>query len=332
MDWSEKMLCIKCNEGTNLLVCSETGCPLSIHEKCMGCPAKFDDLGHFYCPYCLYKQAVTESRQARESALAKKKALLIFMDEDMKGGEKQPEPKEGAEANNESKVSEVNVNITTTGNEETKDSGSENEKILEEEQTISNEEESREKVHEEASEASSSRDKKTPEEEIETPSGSSGLDSVPLRERAKRGLKKRKTMHGDSEAVSVKSKSVEQSDKNKQTSPNVKSPRRSLKRLSSATNRTEELKNEKVEVTKKLKKSELSSTKPGNDTFSGGKRKRLLWREEEEEMLKAGVEKYMKEPTKNLPWRKILDLGRSVFDVTRTPSDLKDKWRNMSTK
>ncbi|GFQ05866.1 hypothetical protein PHJA_002730600 [Phtheirospermum japonicum] len=265
MDWSEKNLCIKCNEGINLLVCSETGCPLSIHEKCMGCPARFDDVGRFYCPYCLYKQAVAESRQAREYALARKKALLIFMDEDIIGGEKQPEVNEGAEANNghnnQSKVSEANVNITTTGDEENKDSGAENEKNPEEEQKISDEEEIRDEVHEEASEASSSRDKKTPEDEIETSSGSSGLDSVPLQERAKRALKRRKTMHGDSEAVSVKSKSVEQSDKNKQTSSNVNSPRRSSRRLSSATNRTEEVKNEKVEVPKKLKKSELSSVK-----------------------------------------------------------------------
>lgn len=115
MDWSEKNLCIKCNEGGNLLVCSENGCPLAIHGGCMGCPARFDDAGHFYCPYCLYKQAVAESRQAREYALARKKALLIFMDEELIGSERNIEKNKRAEDNghNQSKISEANVNIAT---------------------------------------------------------------------------------------------------------------------------------------------------------------------------------------------------------------------------
>ncbi|KAK6157113.1 hypothetical protein DH2020_011361 [Rehmannia glutinosa] len=114
MDWLEKNLCIKCDEGGNLLVCSENGCPLAIHEGCMSCPAIFDDAGHFYCPYCLYKQAYAESRQAREYALARKKALLTFMDEEMIDREKDLEEDNRAQANenNQSKVSEANVNIT----------------------------------------------------------------------------------------------------------------------------------------------------------------------------------------------------------------------------
>ncbi|KAL9428813.1 hypothetical protein AB3S75_030742 [Citrus x aurantiifolia] len=35
---------------------------------------------------------------------------------------------------------------------------------------------------------------------------------------------------------------------------------------------------------------------------------------------------------KNLPWKQVLEFGCHVFDPTRTPSDLKDKWRNIMAK
>uniref|UniRef100_A0A1J3E073 Uncharacterized protein n=1 Tax=Noccaea caerulescens TaxID=107243 RepID=A0A1J3E073_NOCCA len=63
--------------------------------------------------------------------------------------------------------------------------------------------------------------------------------------------------------------------------------------------------------------------------FNKDQKRRVLWTPEEEEMLKVGVEKFAAEVNKNMPWRKILEMGENVFSQTRTPSDLKDKWRNM---
>ncbi|KAI3921729.1 hypothetical protein MKX01_005418 [Papaver californicum] len=57
------------------------------------------------------------------------------------------------------------------------------------------------------------------------------------------------------------------------------------------------------------------------------KRKPLSWSVEEEEMLMKGVEKSSCEVKKKIPWRSILVFGSSVFHTTRTPEDLKDKWR-----
>ncbi|KAI3769459.1 hypothetical protein L6452_00561 [Arctium lappa] len=59
-------------------------------------------------------------------------------------------------------------------------------------------------------------------------------------------------------------------------------------------------------------------------------RHRVLWSEKEEDMLKEGVQKFSLLTNKNLPWKKILEFGRHVFDASRNPSDLKDKWRNMA--
>lgn len=44
--------------------------------------------------------------------------------------------------------------------------------------------------------------------------------------------------------------------------------------------------------------------------------------------LQEGVNEFSL-TTKNIPWRKILEYGRHVFHETRSPMDLKDKWRNM---
>ena len=48
-------------------------------------------------------------------------------------------------------------------------------------------------------------------------------------------------------------------------------------------------------------------------------------------MLQKGVEIFAKEK-QNTPWRKILEYGCNVFDSTRSPVDLKDKWRNIVAK
>ncbi|KAK6146460.1 hypothetical protein DH2020_020329 [Rehmannia glutinosa] len=117
------------------------------------------------------------------------------------------------------------------------------------------------------------------------------------------------------------------SDKNKQTSPTLNTPRR-LRRPSS-TLTTDKVLNKNVKASIKLKQPQQSSVKLATNAYGSGKCKRRLWIEIEEEALKAGVQKFSKKPIKNIPWRKILGLGQHVFDRTHTPSDLKDKWRNM---
>lgn len=84
MDWTETEVCIKCDNGGNLLFCSDSNCPLAVHEECMHCSAQFDSLGNFYCPYCSHKRAMLETRKAREKAMLAKKALSAFLDEGMK--------------------------------------------------------------------------------------------------------------------------------------------------------------------------------------------------------------------------------------------------------
>ncbi|XVF31962.1 hypothetical protein REPUB_Repub17cG0040600 [Reevesia pubescens] len=67
-------------------------------------------------------------------------------------------------------------------------------------------------------------------------------------------------------------------------------------------------------------------------TLGAEKRRRLHWTAEEEHMLKEGVQRFSTTTNKNIPWRKILEFGHSVFHTTRIPVDLKDKWKNIMAK
>ncbi|KAK6945320.1 hypothetical protein RJ641_026422 [Dillenia turbinata] len=58
------------------------------------------------------------------------------------------------------------------------------------------------------------------------------------------------------------------------------------------------------------------------------KRKKLAWTPEEVAALQEGMELFGKAEGK-IPWIRILEFGSSVFLRGRTPSDLKDKWRNI---
>ncbi|XWS20886.1 hypothetical protein CRYUN_Cryun30bG0007500 [Craigia yunnanensis] len=81
---------------------------------------------------------------------------------------------------------------------------------------------------------------------------------------------------------------------------------------------------EKEELPAKLKSSSL----PPAPLLS---RKRIKWTNEEEDMLRKGVEKFAK-GGKNIPWKKILKLGTGVFLESRTTAVLRDKWKNISKK
>ncbi|GAB4843839.1 hypothetical protein Ancab_013801 [Ancistrocladus abbreviatus] len=89
IDWTEKNLCTKCNKGGELLSCSASGCPLVIHESCLGFSATFDNRGKFYCPFCAYSRAISVCLRAKKNATLARKALSQFI-----GGETSCQPKD----------------------------------------------------------------------------------------------------------------------------------------------------------------------------------------------------------------------------------------------
>ncbi|XP_063946408.1 uncharacterized protein LOC108210479 isoform X2 [Daucus carota subsp. sativus] len=73
-------LCIKCDKGGKLLTCHQNGCPVVVHEDCLGSEAQFDDIGNFYCPYCVYKQATEDFTRAQREVVLAEKVLSKYLD------------------------------------------------------------------------------------------------------------------------------------------------------------------------------------------------------------------------------------------------------------
>nr|DAD36363.1 TPA_asm: hypothetical protein HUJ06_007004 [Nelumbo nucifera] len=72
--------------------------------------------------------------------------------------------------------------------------------------------------------------------------------------------------------------------------------------------------------------------KPISPKFPSLRRTKNPWTAEEEEILLEGVKRFSSTDGKGFPWKKILEFGCHVFHKTRTPVDLKDKYRNIWTK
>ncbi|KAL6975520.1 hypothetical protein U1Q18_024316 [Sarracenia purpurea var. burkii] len=152
------------------------------------------------------------------------------------------------------------------------------------------------------------------QDQVQGTTVSSGGDNSKQQEYAKDSY----SSDGGSGDVSPRWRHIEKKSQSGVQSPIVDCPRRSAS-------------NNVVQKEKKnpKNKSRQLITSPN---VPHGRRKKLPWTDEEEEMLKEGVQKFSAMVNKNLPWRKILEFGHHVFDGTRTPVDLKDKWRNILVK
>lgn len=435
MDWTETEVCIKCDKGGKLLVCSDGNCPLAVHEECMQCPARFDSLGNFYCPYCSYKRAMLETREARKKAMLAKKALSVFLDHEMMDGDsqrqkaekhrrKEPKPSTAlgdrkADHRNRPDADEVDHNVvqmeedqheetfdlcanasavneqndvlsgcghsarpddvaqhkvviqertqaipsiacgdngTCCREEETRpqfdivqdDKSVQaehpklvddryNERFRQEEQQpdrlgatlIEKETESDSAIHISTAgqlenahvvkehEGSRAEAEAMVDQEKGTTSSSSGDDWM-----QQQPVEDSDISHGDNGYVSPQWRGTKMKNQHTVRSPSVDSPRRSARKLSKPD----------ANVVHKKKKNAIPKPRLTSPTIPHARRKKLPWTAEEEEMLKEGVQKFSTTVNKNLPWMKILEFGHHVFDGTRTPADLKDKWRNILVK
>lgn len=393
MSGSEKDFCIKCDRGGKVLSCSDSGCPIAVHEKCLGFTAKFDNAGNFYCPYCSYRRATEECRRAREKALLRKKALSCFMNMQMLNEDKHMY--EGGI------LEQKELGKLQNGVKENYNLDSENilDQAIPQDNPVQPEEGQEDKfvpdnarrdfLHKEIfsgneKNASSSKygDNAHPSEcndrlvvaGYQTPSGSivaSGRDvysderteqHFEMVEIGRRNqLENHKLLH-TSAAVETNENHMEEnrfsdflSGEKQGRENNFSSSAQDVddgpdlfeedkghieteddltcqvqEKVSSFVNDTGTL------VLASEKKDGFKSMEPylalPLNMVPSPRRKKLHWENDEEEMLREGVQKYSRRGNKVIPWRKILEFGRHVFHDTRTPVDLKDKWRNMLAK
>ncbi|XP_010556238.1 PREDICTED: uncharacterized protein LOC104825577 [Tarenaya hassleriana] len=71
--------CKQCNEGGKLLFCSNEGCPVMIHEKCLASLPAHDDDGNFYCPLCAYALVYLEYLKSKAQVAEAKTKLVSFL-------------------------------------------------------------------------------------------------------------------------------------------------------------------------------------------------------------------------------------------------------------
>ncbi|KAH9736083.1 hypothetical protein KPL71_017966 [Citrus sinensis] len=451
VDLLEEEPCIKCNRrGENLLVCSQSGCPISVHENCLSCGVKFDDVGNFYCPYCWYKRELTRTKELWKKAMETKKQLACFIDSKSFSGDKKKEncrTDKGNELNMSSLHQERNysyggcedrrddvqvenlseevegelendgdntktadscdkfkralenqsnplavhshtgdkinhsrektpgieslVNYTSKErpNEENENvcethelelledgegipledlgcvDGSGHEKIAEDQlqeepytaccvgeefvvdillNLWKGDIPDTEKLKEERREEEENVDPTT----LRTEMFDSDIEPTSMRLRCVAGSSKKAQSRGIDSPRKLRSSKGANPKKTK--SQNVDSSKKLSPPKGANSEKIAQARNEKSTASKKS--TQVSGGKFTNFTFASEKRRRLHWTAEEEEMLKEGVEKFSTKVNKNLPWKKVLEFGCDVFDPTRTPSDLKDKWRNIMSR
>ncbi|KAI8008657.1 hypothetical protein LOK49_LG07G02843 [Camellia lanceoleosa] len=380
MDWTEKEVCIKCDKGGEVLGCSDSCCPLAVHEECMHCSARFDGAGNFYCPYCSYKRAMLERCKARKKAMLAKKALSIFLNVDPhkqkaeRVGRKEPNPStvvRDTEYNDTRNKLELNRNEVSVQIE-----AHHREERFNCECTTSI-------VPYKGAEASATNERN---DVVLSRCGDNARPydgrqhKIVIGKQMRAGpiiacghvggacCREEETGHQFKMVQVGKSVQVEhprlvdhhQSERvvqdEQQAQPLSASPLEEETTLGGACWRHVKKKNKIVvrppsfdhlrrparkltfelntnvvhqEGKNAASKSRVRLMKP---SFPNVRRKKQPWTAEEEEMLKEGVQKFSTLVNKNLPWRKILEFGCHVFDGTRTPVDLKDKWRNILVK
>ncbi|KAE9615826.1 putative transcription factor MYB-HB-like family [Lupinus albus] len=406
IDFSDNDMCICCYQSGGGLVCSERGCPVTLHVNCLNSEPKFDDFGNFYCPYCWYNRAVDKCQELREKAMTAKKALSSFLDknvvtsDEIAQTDRDSKRKEAVAGDGDNRHDGVHSqNLQAELNQQRKlhnsdiDHADANDdvgpcreevpvhiKVVQDSMNLEkfdkpDTSETRETRNTERKETKDSRHNMEDGceriveagEEVE-PFGASRLgmyagvqsqniacdkgteESVANLAENKGGIKdkgklpqvEQKVSSTDSsmseaddsefEAISLKKGRVKRKVQETAYPQKVAPVKKSLLQEHNTAEKNASHINEEV-TSSRLRQQRKSPNYVCRRTqsFLAGRRKKLRWTVEEETALKEGVLKFSTENEK-IPWRKILEFGTRVFDKTRTPVDLKDKWRNITAK
>ncbi|CAA7030529.1 unnamed protein product [Microthlaspi erraticum] len=309
--------CIVCEVSDNLVIrCCGVDCMVHYHDKCL--TPEFggnEDLSNPFCPYCWLKIVSQKCKSLREEAIEAEKAVFKYLEKE-KDDVKESVPKSQEEHSRKSRdiASEDQADKDSHKPEEDEGklqvvTGMKEYNLIDEEVEASEDEERVATEHFQDDEEEDERAQvearvSTGAGETRDASSDSGEEHdvvQPNDEKQGRSRKRRRVELSDSDSDILLTEERNGEDVTEQE-----------REASAAT----------VAAAKLKTARDLSF-------FNKDKKRRVLWTPEEEEMLKVGVEKFAAQVNKNMPWRKILEMGENVFNQTRTPSDLKDKWRNM---
>ncbi|XP_050212448.1 uncharacterized protein LOC126664214 [Mercurialis annua] len=361
--------CLKCNNGDNLLMCCGDGCAICLHRHCIPCGPKYED-GNFYCPYCWYKLHQARTQEWKTKILSAKSSLRKFMDLDPVEVEKHSDGKGNVGNSNVGPVMEEAVTYCmhldrTDVDDDVRKGTEEVEKDHQNDENVKISDDDPRTVSTEPEKISETRELEDLDDKVmEQGQGNEQVaDKVVILggeeqelvdgHHAEKDTIHEGWLHGS--AAEVESKSLNLSKGNQAREDNEEQMHVDAPAANNVTVAVRQETNENAVVHEKTSvHSHNTSAKDGRDRMEESisleksrqskdsdkmlmnapfsKHKRIRWTPEEEDMLREGVHNFSSKVNKNLPWRKILDFGRHIFDKSRTPSDLKDKWRKVGAK
>lgn len=363
-DWTEQNFCVKCNKEGQLLVCSAIGCPVVVHENCLDSSGCFDNGGNFYCPFCAYSLAFSEYLEAKKKASLARKALAAFIGMGIDHQKNKHSKRSLLEKGKNQSRQDGHSSLLVTGygnrhlREELDSLVDHNEEPINQ----GDNHQTRETINAEPQDAPSvpgdndtERQAKASmpcvkhylssrEEEISV----RGALSVSAEENQGEEVQEIQRVKGfegqqnhvldqecdndnsssrDKEPIIVSWRHSEAGTERDVIQQKVSDPPQEPScGLNIDAEETSEDGKEKANYFIRVRKQEKHYTYP---TIPLPRRKKVTWTAEEEEILKKGVKRFSCVGDKNVPWTKILEFGGSVFQKSRNPVDLKDKWRNM---
>ncbi|KAK8484487.1 hypothetical protein V6N13_021536 [Hibiscus sabdariffa] len=350
-DWLKGEHCIDCKSRSGeVLLCSENDCPLAFHEVCMTWKPELDDMGKFYCPYCLYKQEISRFKELRKKFMLAEEGLYNFICLTREGGSKEKKMKGSPDS---AMAGEVN-----TGDCENKQNDDGKEKCDEGSTFRADRFDNAvkgERMVADIQHSSGSKEDAIDEDQRQIGSSSSsnvgiveGTLRVPMKETSDIvGLMEENPGQRDKEEPELQNpvgtgmaSKVHAVESFEFVSPDLVTENLVAgEKLDKQTDKRSRAKNMNMnregniaaaKISVECRKSAKSPMIP--NVMDAGKRKRLNWTAEEEEMLRELVPSFASKINKNIPWRKILEQGRPVFHSTRMPADLKDKWKKIMPK
>ncbi|CAL9229053.1 unnamed protein product [Arabidopsis halleri] len=336
--------CIVCEVSDERVSrCCGVDCLLSFHGECLyaelGSSSSSEDVANPFCPYCWLKVLALKSKTLREKTVEAEKAVFKYLDKEMKSrngdttlsgdaiGNQEQSTDKGDNSRGENML--LIEEIDQPGEEKGKVG---TDKVIDEVGASEDEERVATENFQDAED--DDKDDETAKDQstriLNTGAGKKGNVSSFLSMQESFSAKEHDHVQQNEvrrrrrriELNTIDSEISSKGSSNERNGEDVTEHVTSSVQVTSPTG-----KRQNQQATTKA--AAKSKTVRDISFFVKDQRRRLLWTYKEEEMLKVGVEKFAADAKKNMPWRKILEMGEKVFHETRTPADLKDKWRNM---
>ncbi|CAL5351966.1 unnamed protein product [Camellia sinensis] len=320
VDCTELTLCMKCNEGGQLLVCSSSTCPLVVHQRCLSSAPSFDDSGKFYCPFCAYSQAISKYFEVKKKASLARKDLAAFI-----GLENGHRANKLCKRFLRPEQNQLRRDDNVNGNNQTNYNGNHVNEV-----NSSQYRENVEAKQQAEPSVSGFNGNLSCREGGVTVNDGTLAETHQIDERSGSKLHEDNPSCRDAEIVDL-TKILAGDGKQQEVLQQLitDSTQKAACPPSADAEESSEEENDKTSsnYSRSLRRKEKKYTYPAIPQL---RRKKLPWTAAEEVILKMeGVNRFSSVQDRTIPWKRILEFGVDVFQKGRTSIDLKDKWRNI---